>query len=137
MVLGGIVALGLFKMDWPVDKAITEFENLSHQAFSKRFWLKVPMFRHTAQLLYSHRFNSEGIEGALKQAFGQGLLYGFNKASSSDKVKVGVVAGVPGIRRPFLFSNYSRNSTGRGMFCIISTDSQNSDQDARNGYPRA
>jgi hypothetical protein len=25
------------------------------------------MFRHTAQLLYSHRFNSEGIEGALKQ----------------------------------------------------------------------
>jgi hypothetical protein len=137
MVLGGIVALGLFKMDWSVAKAITEFESLSHQAFSKRYWLKVPMFRHTAQLLYSHRFKSEGIEGALKRAFGQGLLYGFNEASSSDKVKVGVVAGVSGVRRPFLFSNYSRNSTGRGMFCIISTDNQNSDQHARNGYSRA
>lgn len=101
-------------MDWSVDKAITEFENLSHEAFSKRQWLKVPMFRHTAQLLYSYRFKSEGIDSALQKAFGQGLLFGFNESSSSDKVKVGVVSGVSGIRRSFLFSNYSRNSTGKG-----------------------
>jgi hypothetical protein len=115
MIAGGIIALGLFKMDWSVDKAISEFEKLSHEAFSKRQWLKVPMFRHTAQLLYSHRFKSEGINSALQKAFGQGLLFGFNASSSSDKVKVGVVAGVSGIRRPFLFTNYSRNSTGKGM----------------------
>lgn len=106
-------------MDWSVEKAITEFENLSHEAFSKRQWLKVPMFRHTAQLLYSHRFKSEGIDGALQKAFGQGLLFGFNESSSSDKVKVGVVAGVTGIRRPFLFTNYSRNSTGRGIYAHL------------------
>ena len=105
-------------MDWSVDRAIAEFENLGHKAFSKRQWLEVPMFRHTAQLLYSHRFKSEGIESALQEAFGQGLLFGFNESSSSDKVKVGVVAGVTGIRRPFLFSNYSRNSTGKGTHFI-------------------
>ncbi|KAH7382108.1 hypothetical protein BKA64DRAFT_713345 [Cadophora sp. MPI-SDFR-AT-0126] len=110
---GGVIALGLFKKDWSVDKAITEFENLSHEAFSKRQWLKVPMFRHTAQLLYSHRFKSEGINSALQKAFGQELLFGFNESSSSDKVKVGVISGVSGIRRSFLFSNYSRNSTGK------------------------
>jgi hypothetical protein len=103
-------------MDWSVEHAITEFETLSNLAFSKRQWLKVPPFRHTAQLLYSHRFKSEGIDGALQKGFGEGLLYGFNKSSSSDKVKVGVVAGVSGVRRPYLFSNYTRNSTGLGMF---------------------
>jgi hypothetical protein len=115
MIVGGIVALGLFKMGWSMDEAVSEFEAFSHEAFSKRQWLKVPMFRHTAQLLYSYRFKSGGINSALQRAFGQGLLLGFNASSSSDQVKVGAVAGVSGIRRPFLFTNYSRNSTGKGM----------------------
>ena len=111
---GGILALGLFKMNWPVEEAIKQFQSFSDQAFSKRQWLKVPMFRHTAQLLYSYRFKSEGIEGALQKAFGQGKLFGFNEVTSSEKVKVGVVAGVAGGRKPYLFTNYSRNSIGHG-----------------------
>jgi len=114
-------------MDWTVQKAITEFENLSCQAFLKRDGLKVPLFRHPAQLLYSYRFESHGIESALRKAFGQGRLYGFNGNTSSDRVKVGVVAGVAGVTQPILFTNYSRNSTGRGMdiYAIefLSTDS--------------
>lgn len=112
-MIGGIVALGLFKMNWSVERAMHEFEKLSNLAFSKRQWLKVPVFRHGAQLLYSHRFMSEGIDGALQKAFSQGYLFG-DSYSSVEKVKVGVVAGVPGGRRPYLFSNYSRNSTGQG-----------------------
>lgn len=112
--LGGIVALGLFKMNWSIENAIWEFENLSCQAFDKRQWLKIPGFRHTAQILYSHRFKSTGIESALQTAFGQDPLFGFSKGLSSDMVKVGVVAGVPGGRRPYLFTNYSRDSTGQG-----------------------
>ena len=110
--LGGILALGLFKMNWPVEEAIRQFQSLSDRAFSKRFGLKVPIYRHAAQLLYSHRFDSAGIEGALQQAYGHGNLFGYNEASSSEKVKVGVAVGVPGGRRPYLLTNYSRNSTG-------------------------
>ena len=101
-------------MNWNVDRAISEFEKLSKEAFSKRFWLKMRVFRHPAQLLYSHRFEPEGIESALQKAFKKGLLFGYNEHMSSEKVKVGVVVTIPGTHRPFLLSNYSRNSTGQG-----------------------
>jgi hypothetical protein len=113
---GGIIALGLFKENWSIDTAITEFERLSEVAFSKRIGLKLPMFRHTAQLLYSYRYKSEGIESALQQAFGQGPLFGHDKASSPDTVKVGVVAGVLGERRPYIFTNYSRDEPASGKY---------------------
>ncbi|KAH0556820.1 hypothetical protein GP486_005392 [Trichoglossum hirsutum] len=35
LAIGTSTVLGLFKMDWSVDKAISEFETLSHEAFSK------------------------------------------------------------------------------------------------------
>lgn len=108
------MALGIFKMNWSVDRAISEFEELSQEAFSKRRWLKVPLFRNAAQLLYSHRFESEGIEGALQKAFRRGRLFGFNEHMSSERVKVGVVASVHGSHRPYLLTNYSRDSTGQG-----------------------
>lgn len=111
---GGIIALGLFKQNWTIDKAIHEFERLSETAFSKRMWLKVPLFRHTAQLLYSHRFLSDGIESALKQAFGYGPLFGYNDHSRPDTVKVGVIASAPGGRIPFILANYSRDVVGDG-----------------------
>ncbi|KAL9611586.1 MAG: hypothetical protein Q9167_003775 [Letrouitia subvulpina] len=111
---GGIVALGIFKMNWSVDRAISKFEKLSQEAFSKCRWLKVPLFRNAAQLLYSHRFKSEGIEGALQNAFRQGRLYGFSEHTSSERVKVGVVASVLGSHRPYLLTNYSRDSMGQG-----------------------
>jgi hypothetical protein len=78
------------------------------------------MFRHSAQLLYSHRFLSEGIESALRQAFGQGPLFGYDNRSKPDTVKVGVVASVPSGRRPYILANYSRDMPGDGMYCTSS-----------------
>jgi hypothetical protein len=117
---GGIIALGLFKNNWSMETAINEFERLSETAFSKRMWLRVPMFRHTAQLLYSYRFKSEGIESALQQAFGQGPLFGHNKSSLPDTVKVGVVSGALGERQPYIFTNYSRDVAASGTFHLSS-----------------
>ena len=107
------MALGIFKMNWSVDRAISEFEKLSQEAFSERRWLKNRLFRHAAKFLYSHRFESEGIENALQTAFPlQGRLFGFSEYMSSERVKVGVVASVLGSHRPYLLTNYSRDSTG-------------------------
>ena len=114
---GGIIGLGLFKMDWSVDYALDKFKELSHAAFSPRQLLRNSLFKNTAQLFCSYRYESEGIEWALRQAFGTGQLFGQSVDSDhlqENKEKTGVVAGMPGGRRPFLFANYSRNATGKG-----------------------
>jgi hypothetical protein len=101
-------------MDWTMDKAIHEFISLSKQVFSKRKWLKPPILHHASQLMYSHRYKTDLVEAALQSAFGQGLLFGFNGSAKSDRVMVGVVAGVDGGRHLFLFTDYSRDSRGSG-----------------------
>ena len=107
-------------MNWTIEAARHKFERLSRQAFSVRKWLQVPIFRHGAQFLYSHKFKSACVNTALRKAFGEGYIFGYNDLSSSEMVKVGVVAGVPGDSRPCLFTNYSRNSTGPGELTLMS-----------------
>jgi len=109
-------------MGWSVQRAISEFERLSVQAFSKRELIGIPVFRNSAQLLFSSRYKGEGLNTALRRAFGEGLLFGSNKSSTSEKVKVGVLAAVPGGRRPYLFTNYSRNSTGQDTDYLVRED---------------
>ena len=82
----------------------------------------MPFFRHSAQLLFSHRYKGEGLNSALRTAFGQALLFGPNESSTSEKVKVGVLAAVPGGRRPYLFTNYSRNSTSQDSDYLVRED---------------
>lgn len=83
-------------MGWSVRRASREFEHLSLQAFSNHDSKGLPFFRHSAQLLFSHRYKGEGLNSALKTAFGHALLFGPNESSTSEKVKVGVLAAVPG-----------------------------------------
>lgn len=82
----------------------------------------IPVFRNSAQLLFSSRYKDKGLNTALKSAFGKGLLFGSNISSNSEKVKVGVLAAVPGGRRPYLFTNYSRNSNGRNTDYLVRED---------------
>ena len=110
-------------MNWKISSAILEFEILSKEAFSKRYWLKVPVFRHTAQLLYSHRYMNDGIESALRKSFGSGKLFGSTEGAGIENVKVGVVASAPGDHRPYLLANYSRNATeGKLVLLTIRSD---------------
>ena len=112
---GGIVALGIFKMDWSVKEARQKFIDLVNEAFSPRQILKVPVFRNAAQLFCSFRYKSTGIETALQKAFRTNTLFGQNEKALADRVKVGVVATASGGLQPCLFANYSRNLRGPGM----------------------
>lgn len=103
-------------MDWSVDDAIREFIRLGEEAFAKRYFLKLPVFKSPAQLLYSYRYTSEGINSALQNAFGTGRLFGYNESTRLDRVMVGVVSSARSSTQPYLFTNYSRNSTGNGGY---------------------
>jgi hypothetical protein len=107
--IGGIVALGLFKMNWTVAEAMKQFKSLVSTAFSNRELLAVPGFKNVAQIFCSYRYKTDGIEGALKRAFGLHPLYGQIATADSEPVKVGVVAASDVDKRPYLFANYSRN----------------------------
>ncbi|KAL8904081.1 MAG: hypothetical protein Q9207_003508 [Kuettlingeria erythrocarpa] len=109
-------------MGWSVQEAIEKFERLSGQAFSKDDHTGIPMFRHTTQLLYSHRYKGKGLDEALRTAFGERLLFGPSDSPISEKVKVGVLAAVPGGRRPYLFANYLRNHTGQDTDYLVRED---------------
>lgn len=117
---GGIIALGLFKMGWSVDKALHEFVKLSDSAFSRRELLEFPGFRDIAQLFCSFRYKSGGIERALIRAFGKDLLFGQRKVAFEHRVKVGVVAGIQGDHRPYIFANYNRNPRDKGTIYPLS-----------------
>ena len=106
---GGIVALGLFKMNWTISEAIKQFKSLVSTAFSNRELLTVPGFKNVAQIFCSWRYKTEGIEGALRKAFGEHPLYGQTATAVGEPIRVGVVAASDADRRPYLFANYSRN----------------------------
>lgn len=106
---GGIIALGLFKMDWKIDEARDKFISLVQRAFASRELLTVPVFKNFAQLFCSFRYKSDGINGALQTAYGSTPLFGQTEGDS-DRVKVGVVASKRSpISKPYLFANYSRS----------------------------
>jgi patatin-like phospholipase/acyl hydrolase len=107
---GGLIALGLFKQNWTLEDALVHFKDLSKEAFEPRRLLRVPVFKNTAQIFCSYRYDSEGIRSALKTAFGSSPLFGHDKDAIGDVTKVGVVAAVQSKNRPVLFANYTRNA---------------------------
>jgi len=109
------VALGIFKMNWPLEHAHRGFVDLMKEAFSPRQMLTIPVIRNMAQLFTSHIYRTSGIEVALQNAFGNTLLFGQSREASQDRVKVAVLATTGAGYQPCLFANYSRKLTGPGM----------------------
>jgi hypothetical protein len=107
---GGIIALGLFQMNWPVDETCRRFEGLAKEAFSLRHLLQTPVIRNVAQLFCTYKYRAEGIETALKTSFGTHRLFGQPTSVDEGQVKVGVVASIEGDNKPYLFANYNRNT---------------------------
>ncbi len=100
-------------MGWTVAEALNKFENLARAAFSQREFLKpvwlVPGARSSARLLFSHLYKNQGIEGALKQAFGEDMkLFGAASPDRPELTKVAVVTTSEEEERPFLLTNYNR-----------------------------
>ncbi|KAI9883473.1 MAG: hypothetical protein M1823_004763 [Watsoniomyces obsoletus] len=113
---GGIIALGIFKMNWTVDEALEKFKSLSQEAFHPRWFLRDRIFRNAAQLFCTFRYQTDGIEEALKKAFLGGPLFGHYQSAIADHVKVGVVAALQHGQHPSLFANYSRDPSGPGDY---------------------
>jgi len=115
-------------MGWTVQHAMTKFEDLARKAFSQREFLKpvwfVPGARSSARLLCSHVYQSQGIETALKQSFGEGTkLFGAASGNGPELTKVAVVVTSEEDQRPFLLTNYNRqwrvnDETSELMACV-------------------
>jgi hypothetical protein len=100
-------------MGWTVAEAMSKFDNLTRVAFSQREFLKpvwlVPGARSSARLLCSYVYQSQGIETALKQAFGRDTkLFGAASPDRPELTKVAVVTTSEEEERPFLLTNYNR-----------------------------
>ncbi|KAM7186229.1 hypothetical protein V8F33_011927 [Rhypophila sp. PSN 637] len=112
---GGIIALGVFGMGWTPAQASVEFRKLAHQAFTKKLRLRIPVVKYVAEYFCTFRYQSTGIENALKEAFGSHqYLFGQSPEAGSpssrgDDVKVGVVSCIEGRDQPCLIANYNRN----------------------------
>ena len=100
-------------MGWTIADATSRFESLAHSAFSRRDFLKlvwqVPGAHSSARLLCSYLYQSQGIEAALKQAFGEDTkLFGAAAHDHLELTKVAVVVTSEEEERPFLLTNYNR-----------------------------
>ena len=112
---GGVIALGIFKRGWSVAEAFEHFETMANRAFSKRFFLKpfigiVPGARLGAQVCCRYLYTSDGIEGAMKEAFGESttLFEGGSEYRKPQACKVGVVVVSEEERRLCILTNYNR-----------------------------
>ena len=113
------------------------FQKLAAEAFELRVGLRVPVIKSIVQPFCTSKYTSEGIEKALKSAFGrQNYLFeaslGRVQRSSdretpyigSDYTKVAVVTCLQGRNQPTLIANYSRNplaENGQGRFALAAT----------------
>jgi hypothetical protein len=118
--IGGIVALGVFKMGWSLGEVIRRFSTLSKKAFTKRRSLDKPAISWLFQPFCTFRYQSDGINQALQTAFGDGFLFGQTKSNPEeheaccDMVKMGVVSCLEGRCQPCLITNYNRNPKPSG-----------------------
>ncbi|GAW20800.1 hypothetical protein ANO14919_103110 [Xylariales sp. No.14919] len=112
---GGIIALGVFEQNWPLDVAESRFVELAKNAFSKRRAVKVPILSVFTEPFCDFKYKTAGIEKTLQDAFGDGYLFGqaAGRRNSGDEVKVGVVACLEGRSQPCLLANYSRNPVAK------------------------
>ena len=100
-------------MGWSPKDAAKKFSKLAQQAFTKKLRLRIPVVKYFVEYFCTFRYQSTGIENALKAAFGDAFLFGQSKRDTSsyrgDDVKVGVVSCIEGRDQPCLIANYNRN----------------------------
>ncbi|KAI0423414.1 hypothetical protein F5Y09DRAFT_357001 [Xylaria sp. FL1042] len=103
-LLGGIIALGVFEKNWSLVDAESMFKELVKTAFSKKLLMRPPLLSRVSKLFMSVKYKTEGIESSLKNAFGDGYLFGQadGHKAGGDAVKVAVVTCVEGRNQPTL-----------------------------------
>ncbi|KAK0631476.1 hypothetical protein B0T14DRAFT_3900 [Immersiella caudata] len=114
---GGLVALGLGQMDWSVAECIAHFEGLCKEIFTPRVGAHHAIIGTVVEGLHHSRYETQPMERAFKTVFSENrLLFGGpqeerrESGSSSQTVKVAVVATSVACNKAFVLSNYNRSS---------------------------
>ncbi|KPI35954.1 Calcium-independent phospholipase A2-gamma [Cyphellophora attinorum] len=104
---GGIVALGLVAMQWPVSTCITIFEALCQDAFQEREGAGT-IFEKVVTIKHNSKWKTTPLHDVLRKAFGEGLLFGGRSNVANHAGKVAVVSTSRTGNRSLILSNYNR-----------------------------
>lgn len=101
-------------MGWTPEEASSQLRKLAYQAFTKQLRLRIPVIKYVVESFSMSRYQSSGIEDALKDVFGSdAYLFGQGRRGAAsnrgDDVKVGVVSCLEARDQPCLIANYNRN----------------------------
>lgn len=122
---GGIVALGLTVRNWTVDQCISEFKRLCDRAFTPRE-LDQTIFQTLATLHHGSKWKTKPLYDALKQAFGEELVFGGQTDDSRKYTsKVAVVTSSQSDARPVVITNYNREESSDPGHSIEQSDNPN------------
>ncbi|RSL73884.1 hypothetical protein CEP54_000277 [Fusarium duplospermum] len=115
---GALIVLALFINGWSVERCSVEFEQLAKIAFSPPSVLSLPCLSWARSILFDSMYSEHGIEGALREAFGDGTL-----TESCHAKRIGAKVGIPAatIRRPCLnlFTNYNAMGEERSGYLVL------------------
>lgn len=109
---GGIISLGLVSNDWSVDYCTKKFKELCAKAFTARTGSSIPVAGFLVELHHHSKYETQPLQEALIDSFGQNNLFGGTRKQSSNltfDTKVAVTStSTSGIAT--VFANYNRPS---------------------------
>lgn len=114
--VGGIIGLGLFVNEWDLKECSERFTTLCRKAFTPRDFSGVARSWMYWMSLFRHRFQTEPLEKALKEAFSDDkYLLGGKRPRGATKTfgaKIGITTS-SATSGSILFTDYNRFAKGR------------------------
>lgn len=105
---GGIVALGLGTKRLSVTDCADLFKKFAREAFTERRGVGWPAYGTLVEARHHSRYVTRGIQNALKDAFGERILFGGKKAAEGQPALRVAVTTTSSNGTPYLLANYSR-----------------------------
>lgn len=110
---GGIIALALGVLQWPVEKCIKEFKQICDQAFIGREFHGIDVLEQLATLQHGSKYKTRSFHQSLRESLGEDPLFGGRKHRNSDHaIKVAVTSTSATGKQPYVLANYSRSDYG-------------------------
>jgi len=107
---GGIVAFGLGVQQLDVKICTEKFKELSWKAFKPRKGAGVPLWGLVVEARHHGKYETRGLEDALKSIFGHGPIFGTDQNHGQRlPTKVGVTT-TSSNHHTYLLANYNRQA---------------------------
>lgn len=98
------------------------FKKFAQEAFTERRGVGWPAYGTLVEARHHSRYVTRGIENALRDAFGEDIIFGGKKtAENSNRIKVAVTT-TSSNGKPYLIANYNRPLVDN-INCMILLDS--------------